>query len=151
MKLVFCLALFSLSNAELLFRLLLHRNMSVSNHLDQMGTRKSDDSAPFLEPLYTNPDARNVYNRDTGFIVSGDCNIMGDDVHNPGAGNCSMRYGDCIASTSSRPSTGGGCVRKINDVFNAGAGSFFITYFSSSTSGEELVSKCCLVGETRDT
>ncbi|GBM54101.1 hypothetical protein AVEN_247712-1 [Araneus ventricosus] len=64
MKLFFCLALFSLSSAESLFRFPLHRNKSVRHHLQQVGnpvevdllTRKSADSAPFREPLSNNPD-----------------------------------------------------------------------------------------------
>ncbi|GBM35772.1 hypothetical protein AVEN_108968-1 [Araneus ventricosus] len=64
MKLFFCLALFSLSSAEPLFRFPLHRNKSVRHHLEQVGnpievdlpSRKSDDSAPFREPLSINPD-----------------------------------------------------------------------------------------------
>ncbi|GBO13666.1 hypothetical protein AVEN_119764-1, partial [Araneus ventricosus] len=76
-----CLALFSLSNSESLFR-----NM---------------------EPLSTNPDAHCVNKRDsgTGFAVSGSCTTTrssgGYDVHNPGSGDCHLSYGDRCSSTSS--------------------------------------------------
>ncbi|GBN15569.1 hypothetical protein AVEN_102150-1 [Araneus ventricosus] len=132
-ELFFRLDLFSLSNAEPLFRLPLHRNM---------------------EPVSTNPDAHYVYKRDsgTGFTVSGSCTTSrssgGYDVHNTGSGDCHLSYGDCSASNSSG---GGVYVEKIHDVYNAGSGNIFITYCGASTSGEELVSKCSLVSETRYT
>ncbi|GBO33314.1 hypothetical protein AVEN_275454-1, partial [Araneus ventricosus] len=105
-----------------------------------------------MEPLSTNPDAHNVYKRDTGFIVSGTCKTSpssgGYDVHNPGSDDCHLSYGDCSSSNSSG---GGGSIQKIHDVYNEGSGSLFITYCGASTSGEEMVSKCSLVEETRDT
>ncbi|GBN10860.1 hypothetical protein AVEN_81792-1 [Araneus ventricosus] len=128
MKLFICLALFSLSKAEPLFRLPLHQNMSVSHHLDQMGLRKSDDSASFPEPLSPNPDVHNVYKRDTGtrFTTSGDCKVLSNNVHNSGGGDCYVRYGGCSASTSS----GEVWDKKIQNLYNSGSGNFFLTYCS---------------------
>ncbi|GBO18779.1 hypothetical protein AVEN_266086-1, partial [Araneus ventricosus] len=112
-------ALFSLSNAEGLFRLPLHRNM---------------------DPLSTNPDAHNVHKRDTGFIVSGSCTTSrsggGYDVHNAGSGVCHLDYGDCKPSNSSG---GGRSIQKIHNVYNAGSGNIYIAYCGPSTSREEMI------------
>ncbi|GBN27094.1 hypothetical protein AVEN_201456-1 [Araneus ventricosus] len=100
---------------SLRYRLPLHRNM---------------------DPVSTNPDAHNVYKRDTGFIVSGDCTIVGSDVHNAGSGDCHLTYGDCSGSTSSG---GGRSIQKIHDVYNAGSGNVYISYCGASTSSEEMI------------
>ncbi|GBL98503.1 hypothetical protein AVEN_253677-1 [Araneus ventricosus] len=82
-------------------------------------------------------------------MVSGSCTTSrsggGYDVHNPGSGSCQLTYGDCSGSTSSG---GGGSIQKIHNVHNAGSGSILITYCGASS---EMVSKCPLLGETRDT
>ncbi|GBM35757.1 hypothetical protein AVEN_108957-1 [Araneus ventricosus] len=150
MKLFFCLALFSLSSAEPLFRFPLHRNKSVRYHLEPVGkpvevdllTRKSDDSAPFREHLSVNPDDIGI-----GYTVSGSCTTSRSsggsyDVQNRGSGNCYISYGDCSESASSVPGSTNIGGFWIHNVYNAGSGSISITYCEESSvpsNGKELI------------
>ncbi|GBO11528.1 hypothetical protein AVEN_145055-1, partial [Araneus ventricosus] len=84
--------------------------------------------------------AHNVYKRDTGFILTGNCTTSrsggGYDVHNAGSGDCHLTYGDCSGSNSSG---GGRSIQKIHDVYNAASGIVYITYCGASTSSEEMI------------